>query len=236
MNKLIEVEGLVAGYGEAIVLEEITFAMEQGDSLALLGRNGMGKTTLLASLMGLTKCHRGQIRFDGQDILALSSYQRARAGLGFVPQERAIFSSLTVEENLTVQQRKGIWDLARIYRIFPRLEERRKNLGNQLSGGEQQMLAVARALMINPKLLLLDEPLEGLAPRIAQDLLAVIGSMLEQENMAVIIVEQHAHQILPLTRQALVLERGRVVYSGASSTLSTNPAMLEQWLAVVAAA
>ena len=232
MPKLLEVEALVAGYGEAVVLEEISFAMEQGDSLALLGRNGMGKTTLLATLMGLTRRHRGSLRFDGEDIVALPSFRRAHAGLGWIPQEREIFRSLTVEENLTAVQRKGPWNLQRIYGIFPRLEQRKNNLGNQLSGGEQQMLAVARALMINPKLLLLDEPLEGLAPLIAQDLLGVIRTMVEQESMGVIIVEQHAQHILPITRQALVLERGKIVFQGASSRLSGTPTMLDQWLAV----
>lgn len=232
MDKLIEVDRLTAGYGSAVVLEQVSFALDKGGSLALLGRNGMGKTTLLASLMGLTKVHSGDIRYFGKSIVALPSYQRARAGLGWVPQEREIFRSLTVEENLTAVACRGDWTLNRVYESFPRLQERRANMGNQLSGGEQQMLAMARALMINPKLLLLDEPLEGLAPLIAQEMLQSIRKMVEETSMAVILVEQHAHQILPITQQALVLERGRVVYGGTSVRLLEEPGLLEQWLAV----
>jgi branched-chain amino acid transport system ATP-binding protein len=232
MDELVHVEALTAGYGSAVVLEEISFMMQPGDSLALLGRNGMGKTSLLSTLMGLTRVHRGHIRFAGQDVVSLPSYRRARAGLGWVPQEREIFPSLTVEENLTAVARPGPWTLARVYQVFPRLQERRKNMGSQLSGGEQQMLAMARALITNPKLLLLDEPLEGLAPLIAQELLGVIRQMVQESSMGVILVEQHAHQILPITRQALVLERGRIAYSGSSSTLLDTPGMLDQWLGV----
>jgi len=232
MSSLLEVEGLGAGYGNASVLEDVSFALDAGASLALLGRNGMGKTTLLATLMGLTRQTRGRIRFDGRDLAALPSHRRARAGLGWVPQERDIFASLTVEENLTVVARPGPWTLARVYATFGRLAERRANFGNQLSGGEQQMLAMGRALMLNPKLLLLDEPLEGLAPIIAQELLAVMSRMVREASMAVILVEQHAHQILPLTQQALVLERGRVVHQGASAELIAQPALLERWLGV----
>lgn len=234
MHDLIHVEGLVAGYGAAVVLEDISFTMSQGDSLALLGRNGMGKTSLLSTLMGITRTHRGRLRFGERDIVQMPSYKRARAGLGWVPQEREIFSSLTVEENLTAVHRPGEWNLAKVYEVFPRLHERKANMGNQLSGGEQQMVAMARALMINPKLLLLDEPLEGLAPLIAQELLNVIRKMVHDSSMGVILVEQHAKQILPITRQALVLERGRSVYSGPSQTLLNRPEMLDQWLGVKA--
>jgi branched-chain amino acid transport system ATP-binding protein len=230
MHELLRVEGLVAGYGAAVVLEDISFAMSQGDSLALLGRNGMGKTSLLSALMGMTRTYRGRIRFGDRDIVQMPPYKRARAGLGWVPQEREIFPSLTVEENLTAVHRPGEWDLARVYEVFPRLHERKGNMGNQLSGGEQQMLAMARALMTNPKLLLLDEPLEGLAPLIAQELLSVIRKMVQAGGMGVILVEQHAHQILPITRQALVLERGRSVYSGPSKALLDQPGLLDQWL------
>ena len=232
MSSLLEVQDLGAGYGNASVLEDVSFTLDTGASLALLGRNGMGKTTLLATLMGLTRQTRGRIRFDGRDLAALPSHRRARAGLGWVPQERDIFASLTVEENLTVVARPGPWTLARVYATFGRLAERRANSGSQLSAGEQRMLGMGRALMLNPKLLLPDEPLEGLAPIIAQELLAVMSRMVREASMAVILVEQHAHQILPLTQQALVLERGRVVHQGASAELIAQPALLERWLGV----
>ena len=234
MAKLLEVEGVHAGYGDAAVLDDISFDLDAGASLALLGRNGMGKTTLLATLMGATRQTRGKIRFDGQDLHVVPSHRRALAGLGWVPQERDIFASLSVEENLTVVARPGPWNLAKIYETFPRLRERRTNMGNQLSGGEQQMLSMGRALMVNPKMLLLDEPLEGLAPIIVQELLAVIESMVNSGSIAVILVEQHAHRILPITREAIVLERGRVVHRSASDALMATPAELERWLGVAA--
>jgi branched-chain amino acid transport system ATP-binding protein len=192
----------------------------------------MGKSTLLATLMGVTRRHRGDIAYRGTDLVAVPPHGRAALGLGWVPQERDIFVSLSVEENLTVVARPGHWDLARIYALFPRLQERRWQMGNQLSGGEQQMLAIGRALMLNPRLLLLDEPLEGLAPLIVQELLRVIQRLIQQSGMAVILVEQHARQILPLTRQALVLERGRSVYLGQSECLRRDRALLDGWLGV----
>jgi branched-chain amino acid transport system ATP-binding protein len=234
MAELLQVNAMRAGYGAAVVLEDISFSLEAGSSLALLGRNGMGKTTLLATLMGATRQWRGRIRFAGQDLTVLPSHLRARAGMGWVPQERAIFPSLSVEENLAVVARPGPWDLPRVYATFPRLRERRGNMGNQLSGGEQQMLALGRALMLNPRLLLLDEPLEGLAPLIVQELLGIIAQMVRDGDITVILVEQHARQILPLTRDALVLERGRVVHYGRSSALAADPALLERWLSVAA--
>jgi len=230
MSELLRLENVWAGYGDAVVLEDVSLTLNAGDSLSLLGRNGMGKTTLLATLMGVTRQRRGQILYCGKDISHMPSHLRAQAGLGWVPQERDIFRSLTVEENLTVVARPGDWTLARVYEMFPRLKERRGNLGNQLSGGEQQMLAMGRALMLNPKVLLLDEPLEGLAPLIAQELLHITSRMVAEGRMAVILVEQHARQILPITRQALVLERGRVVYSGASDVLLADDAALDRWL------
>jgi branched-chain amino acid transport system ATP-binding protein len=234
MAELLQVDGVWAGYGNATVLEDISFSLEAGASLALLGRNGMGKTTLLATLMGATRQLRGRIRFASRDLTLVPSHRRAHAGLGWVPQERDIFPSLTVEENLTVVARPGPWDLQKIYTTFPRLHERRANMGNQLSGGEQQMLALGRALMVNPRLLLLDEPLEGLAPLIVQELLGIIAHMLRDGSMAVILVEQHAHQVLPITRDALVLERGRVVHHGPSDVLAADPALLDRWLGVAA--
>jgi branched-chain amino acid transport system ATP-binding protein len=232
MAKLLELDGVWAGYGDATVLEDITFSLDAGTSLALLGRNGMGKTTLLATLMGAARQTRGSLRFDGRDLTLVPSHRRAQAGLGWVPQERDIFASLSVEENLTVAAQPGPWNLKKVYETFPRLQERRANRGNQLSGGEQQMLAMGRALMINPRLLLLDEPLEGLAPLVAQELLGVIARMAQEGSMGVILVEQHAHQILPLTQQALILERGRIVHQGASEMLAASPALLERWLGI----
>jgi branched-chain amino acid transport system ATP-binding protein len=232
MAELLELDGVWAGYGDATVLEDISFSMVPGASLALLGRNGMGKSTLLATLMGAARQTRGQLRFDGRDLGRVASHKRAHAGLGWVPQERDIFASLTVEENLTVVARPGEWSLSRVYTTFPRLHERRANMGNQLSGGEQQMLSMARALMTNPRLLLLDEPLEGLAPLIAQELLGVMAQMVRASSMAVILVEQHAHQILPLTREAIILERGRIVHKGPSDLLTNEPAVLDRWLGV----
>ena len=233
MPELLTFERVWAGYGEAVVLEDIGFTLEDGDSLALLGRNGMGKTTLLSTLMGAATHKSGVMRFAGRDLATVPAHARAHLGLGWVPQERDIFASLTVEENLTVVATRGPWTLQRVYDLFPRLRERRANMGNQLSGGEQQMLAMGRALMLNPRLLLLDEPMEGLAPLIVQELLSIIQRLTEDSGMAVILVEQHARQILPLTRQALVLERGRAVYRGDSRTLLNDPNLLDGWLGVV---
>ena len=234
MAELLEVNGVWAGYGEATVLEDITFRLDEGASMALLGRNGMGKTTLLATLMGATRQTKGSIRFAGQDLTAVPSHRRAHSGLGWVPQERDIFASLSVEENLTVVARPGAWDLKKVYATFPRLQERRANMGNQLSGGEQQMLSIGRALMLNPKMLLLDEPLEGLAPIIVQELLAIIADMVREGSIAVILVEQHAHQILPITEHALVLERGHVVHQGPTDVLAADLSLLDRWLGVAA--
>ncbi len=234
MSELLTLDNVWAGYGEAIVLEGISLSLSAGDSLSLLGRNGMGKSTLLSTLMGATRFHKGQMRWQGKDLAAVKAHARAHLGLGWVPQERDIFPSLTVEENLSVVQTKGHWDLQKIYAMFPRLQERRANMGNQLSGGEQQMLSIGRALMLNPQLLLLDEPLEGLAPLIVQELLSIIQQLTEESGMAVILVEQHARQILPLTKQALVLERGEGVYLGAAQTLLDDSALLDSWLGVAA--
>ena len=234
MSELLTLENVWAGYGEAIVLEGISFSLSAGDSLSLLGRNGMGKSTLLSTLMGATRFHKGVMRWQGKDLAAVKAHARAHLGLGWVPQERDIFPSLSVEENLSVVQTKGHWDLQKIYAMFPRLQERRANMGNQLSGGEQQMLSIGRALMLNPQLLLLDEPLEGLAPLIVQELLSIIQQLTEESGMAVILVEQHARQILPLTKQALVLERGKGVYLGSAQKLLDDSSLLDSWLGVAA--
>ncbi|MDY7537015.1 ABC transporter ATP-binding protein [Undibacterium sp. RTI2.1] len=232
MTDLLTVDKLTAGYGESVVLEDISFSLKQGDSLALLGRNGAGKTTLLVSLMGITQQHGGRIHWRGNDINPMATHKRANAGLGWVPQERYMFPSLTVEEHLSVVARPGPWNIKKIYDIFPRLEERRGNMGNQLSGGEQQMVAIARALMTNPRLLLLDEPMEGLAPIIVQDLAQVIRKLISEEGMAVIVVEQHAKLALSMTQNAMVLERGRIVHQSDSASLMADAATLTRLVAV----
>jgi branched-chain amino acid transport system ATP-binding protein len=232
MAELLAIEGITAGYGDGVVLEDVSLSLEEGDSLALLGRNGMGKTTLLVTLMGLTRVRQGTLRWRGADLALLPTHRRSQSGLGWVPQERYMFPSLTVEEHLTAVARPGEWTVKRIYSTFPRLEERRANFGNQLSGGEQQMLAIARALMVNPSLLLLDEPMEGLAPIIVQELMGVIRDLIAEGGMAVIVVEQHAKLALMLTRQALVLERGRVAHRSASDALLDDPETLHRLVAV----
>jgi len=232
MTELIAVEGVSAGYGNAVVLDDVSFALEAQDSLALLGRNGVGKTTLLITLMGLTRVHRGRVRFSGEDVTAVPTFRRAQAGFGWVPQERYVFPSLTVEENLSVVARAGHWTLERIWTMFPRLAERRANYGNQLSGGEQQMLAIARALMVNPRLLLLDEPMEGLAPIIVQELMRAIRNLVDEGGLTLILVEQHAKLALELTRRVLVLDRGRVVHRGDSAALLGDPDALQRLVTV----
>ncbi|HEV7619191.1 MAG TPA: ABC transporter ATP-binding protein [Burkholderiaceae bacterium] len=232
MRELLALDRVTAGYGESVVLDGISLALQEGDSLALLGRNGVGKSTLLVTLMGLTQLHGGTIRWCGTDIARVPTYRRAQAGLGWVPQERLMFPSLTVEEHLTVVARPGEWTLARIYEIFPRLHERRANMGNQLSGGEQQMLAIARALITNPRLLLLDEPMEGLAPIIVQELLRVIRGLVTDQGLTVIVVEQHARLALSLTRRAIVLDRGRIVHDSDSASLLADTDKLNRLVAV----
>ncbi len=232
MAELLKIEGLRSGYGEAVVVQGIDLVLPQGESLALLGRNGTGKTTLLNTLVGVTRRHAGRITLAGQDLTALAPHQRAAAGIGWVPQERNIFKSLTVDENLSAVARPGPWTVARAYEMFPRLAERKSNMGNQLSGGEQQMLAVARALVLNPKLLLLDEPLEGLAPIIVEELLRSIARVVRDEGMSAIIVEQNPRMILPITQRAVVLDRGSVVHEGASAALLADREQLDRWLAV----
>jgi branched-chain amino acid transport system ATP-binding protein len=232
MTELLRLEGITAGYGESVVLEDVSFAMEEGDSLALLGRNGVGKSTLLVTLMGLANLHHGSLRWRGTDLARLPTYRRAQAGLGWVPQERLMFPSLTVHEHLTAVARPGAWTVERVYELFPRLQQRKANMGNQLSGGEQQMLAIARALLVNPKLLLLDEPMEGLAPIIVQELLVTIRRLIAESGMAVILVEQHARLALSVTKRALVLDRGRVVHESESARLLEDAPTLHRLVAV----
>ena len=225
---LLALDDVRAGYGDAVVLDGITLTLAEGRSLALLGRNGVGKTTLLLTIMGFTRVSRGAVVWRGRDITRLAPHWRARHGLGWVAQERDIFPSLSVEENLVVAARPGRWDLAAVYKLFPRLNERRASRGNHLSGGEQQMLAIARALMTNPALLLLDEPLEGLAPIIVEELTAAIRRMTADEGTAFVLVEQHAEVALALTDEALVLERGSIVHRARSQDLLRDQAMLDR--------
>jgi branched-chain amino acid transport system ATP-binding protein len=232
MPECLLLEGVTAGYGESVVLEDLSLRLDAGESLALLGRNGVGKSTLLLTMMGFTRLHRGSVRWQGEDLQRVPPHGRVRAGIGWVPQERLMFPSLTVEEHLRVAARPGEWDKARVYALFPRLAERRLNMGNQLSGGEQQMLAIARALMTNPRVLLLDEPMEGLAPLIVQELLGVVRRLVTQAGMAVVVVEQHARLALELTRRAVVLERGRIVHASDSAELLSQPETLNRLLGV----
>src|ERR671934_464457 len=225
MPELLTIERLSAGYGEAVVLNAISLALAEGQSLALLGRNGMGKTTLINSIVGVTRFISGRIGLDGRDITPLRADQRAHQGVGWVPQERNIFKSLTVEENLTAVARPGPWTTAKVFAMFPRLAERRRNLGNQLSGGEQQMLAVGRALILNPRIILLDEPLEGLAPIIVDELLAALRRIIREEGLSAILVEQNAKKILGVTDRAAIIERGVIVHQAASGALATDAAV-----------
>jgi branched-chain amino acid transport system ATP-binding protein len=227
---LLTLSDVRAGYGPAVVLDGISFELPERGGLAVLGRNGVGKSTLLLTIMGYTQVGRGRVLWRGEDITARPPHRRAQAGIGWVAQEREIFSTLTVEENLTVAARDGRWDLRAVYDLFPRIAERRRNFGNQLSGGEQQMLAIARALMTNPALLLLDEPLEGLAPIVVEELTAAIRRMTSEGTCAFILVEQHAEIALSLTQSALLLERGRIVHAGPSAQLLDDHATLDRFI------
>jgi branched-chain amino acid transport system ATP-binding protein len=227
---LLELQGVRAGYGEAVVLDDVSLALPEGGSLAVLGRNGVGKSTLLLTIMGMTRMTRGKILFRDRSISSLPPHRRARLGLGWVAQEREIFPSLTVEENLTVAARPGHWTLSSVYALFPRLQERKANLGNQLSGGEQQMLAVARALMTNPAALLLDEPLEGLAPIIVEELVDALKKAFASEGTSFILVEQHTELALSLTADAVVIERGRIAHRARSAEFAKDAATLERFV------
>ncbi len=227
---LLSFKNVRAGYGEAVVLDDISFDIPERGSLAVLGRNGVGKSTLLLTLMGFTQLRRGSIVWRGKDITRLAPHRRAQSGIGWVAQEREIFANLSVVENLTVASRPGRWDLDAVYEFFPRLKERQQSKGNQLSGGEQQMLATARALMTNPALLLLDEPLEGLAPIIVEELVRGLRKMITEEGTAVILVEQHAELALSLTENAVLLERGAIVHRARSAELLKDHATLDRYI------
>jgi branched-chain amino acid transport system ATP-binding protein len=232
MPDLLKIEGLRAGYGEAVVLPNMSLSLPEGQVLALLGRNGTGKTTLINSIVGVTRRFGGSVTLGGRDVTPMRADQRARAGIGWVPQERNIFRSLTVEENMTAVAQPGPWTVEKVYEMFPRLKERRSNFGNQLSGGEQQMLAIGRALTLNPKILLLDEPTEGLAPIIVEELLKALGTITRSSGICSIIVEQNAQKILGLADRVVILERGTIAHDATSSALKADAGALERYLGV----
>ena len=224
-----------AGYGETVVLEDIHFSLGASETVSIIGRNGVGKTTLLATIMGHTALHGGRLALHGKDISTLATYRRVAAGLGYVPQEREIFPSLTLRENLEVATRPGPWTIDKVFELFPRLGERAANRGNQLSGGEQQMLAIGRALIGNPTVLLMDEPSEGLAPVIVEELARAVKRLTQAGGLATILVEQNSRLALDIASRAVVMDRGRIVYDGPSETLRNDPAKLEQLIGVVKA-
>ncbi len=223
MSDLLAVENVTAGYAGNVVLEQVSLSLAPNATIALLGRNGVGKTTLLATIMGLTRIEAGQITFNGANLASVPTHRRAELGIGYVPQEREIFASLTVHENLKVATRSGEWTIDRIYQLFPPLDKRRGNFGNQLSGGEQQMLAVGRALVSNPKVLLLDEPFEGLAPVIVDQMVDALESIRRSSQLAMILVEHHAEMALEFAEKAVILDRGQVVWNGHCAELRDDP-------------
>jgi len=229
--ELLAVDRVRAGYSGSVVLEDVSLRLDEGDSLAVLGRNGVGKTTLLVTLMGFTEMQRGSIRLGGADITRLAAHQRARAGLGWVPQERMMYPSLTVEEHLTAVARPGSWNVDAVYALFPRLRERRRNFGNQLSGGEQQMLAIGRILRTGARLLLLDEPTEGLAPVIVQQISQTI-SRLKVEGFTILLVEQNFRFASKVADRHYVMENGRVVDMIPNTELESNLAKVHEYLGV----
>lgn len=228
----LEIDNVSAGYGQTVVLENINLSLKEGESLSIIGRNGVGKTTLLATVMGHTTLHSGQIRLQDKDISNLVAYKRNWAGLGYVPQEREVFPSLTVRENLQVAVRPGRWTIEGVYKLFPRLQEREGNYGNQLSGGEQQMLAIARALVGNPAVLLMDEPSEGLAPVIVEELTRAVKQLAQAEGLALLLVEQNTRVALQISPRTIVMDRGRIVFDGASEELQRDPVKLEKLIGV----
>ena len=231
MPDTLVLQGVTAGYGETHVLEGVGLALAEGESLSIIGRNGVGKSTLLETVMGNTTLHAGAISFRGRRIEAMPPHERALAGLGYVPQEREIFPSLSVLENLQICARPGPWDSARVYELFPNLKSRLANAGTQLSGGEQQMLAIARALMTNPSLLLMDEPTEGLAPVVVQALTRVLAKLRGEGNLAIVLVEQNSRVALDFCERTVVMDRGRIVYDGPSERLRRDPEYLASLIA-----
>ena len=232
MASALEMRHVSAGYGETVVLEDLTLALVTGESISVIGRNGVGKTTLLATLMGHTTLHAGEMWLGGASLNRLPVFRRALAGIGFVPQEREIFPSLTVRENLEVAARRGHWTQARVFELFPNLHARLSNRGYQLSGGEQQMLSIARALLTNPSVLLMDEPTEGLAPEIVQALTAVLLRLRAEGSLSIVLVEQNSRVALAFSARTVVMDKGRIVYDGGSAALSADPERLAQLIGV----
>jgi branched-chain amino acid transport system ATP-binding protein len=228
MSGAIELEEVSAGYGETVVLEKVRLSLNDGESVSVIGRNGVGKTTLVATIMGHTTLHGGSLRLHGREIGTFPPYRRAQAGLGYVPQEREIFPSLTLRENLEVAARPGRWTMSEAFNLFPRLAARQSNRGNQLSGGEQQMLAIARALMGNPSVLLMDEPSEGLAPVIVEELVRAVKELAQADGLTLLLVEQNSRLALDVSPRTVVMNRGRIVYDGASATLKADAARLDR--------
>jgi branched-chain amino acid transport system ATP-binding protein len=226
MAEALELRGVSAGYGETVVVEDITLALAPGESISVIGRNGVGKTTVLATVMGHTTVHAGEVRLGGESLHRMPPFRRARRGLGFVPQEREIFASLTVRENLEVGARPGPWTQARVFELFPHLAARRSNMGNQLSGGEQQMLSIARALLTNPSVLLMDEPTEGLAPVIVEALTEILQRLRREGGLSIVLVEQNSRVALAFSPRAVVMNKGRIAYDGESAALSADPERL----------
>jgi branched-chain amino acid transport system ATP-binding protein len=233
MASALELKQVSAGYGETVVIEDIDLALKPGECISVIGRNGVGKTTLLATVMGRTTQHAGTITLDAQRLSGVPCFRRALAGIGFVPQEREIFPSLSVRENLTVAERPGHWTLDRIFELFPRLKERLDNMGNQLSGGEQQMLSIARALMTNPSILLMDEPTEGLAPVVVETLIEVLARLRAEGSLSIILVEQNSRVALAFSPRTVVLDKGRIVYDGESELLRDDPERLAKLIGIV---
>ncbi len=232
MVSALEFKGVSAGYGETVVLEDLSLALAPGESISIIGRNGVGKTTLLATVMGHTTLHKGDVALAGTSIARIPVHRRALMGLGFVPQEREIFPSLTVRENLEVGARAGAWTLERIFGLFPNLKERLSNKGNQLSGGEQQMLSIARALLTNPTVLLMDEPTEGLAPVIVEALAEVMSQLRKAGGLSIILVEQNSRVALEFSPRTVIMDKGRIVYDGESAPLRADPERLAKFIGV----
>jgi len=232
LRPALEFDGIFAGYGETVVLENIKLSLQEGETLSIIGRNGVGKTTLLATAMGHTTLHGGQIRLHGRDVSWVAPHRRALAGLGYVPQEREIFPSLSLQENLEVAARPGTWTMDRVFALFPRLAERRTNRGSQLSGGEQQMLAIGRALVGNPSVVLMDEPSEGLAPVIVEELAAAVRQLAETDGLALVLVEQNTRLALDISPRVVIMDRGRVVYDGSSADLRADQDKLDGLIGV----
>ena len=228
----LELDGVSAGYGETVVLEDIRLTLGAGETLSIIGRNGVGKSTLLATIMGHTQLHGGAVSLHGKNISKVATYNRVIAGLGYVPQEREIFPSLSLRENLEVAARPGAWTIETVFELFTRLAERANNRGNQLSGGEQQMLAIGRALIGNPTVLLMDEPSEGLAPVIVEELARAVKRLTKAGGLSMILVEQNTRLALDIAPRAVVMDRGRIVYDGLSATLESDPAKLEALIGV----